>query len=171
MSRESASSFVSQVERSIEAYVGEAAKNLSPKPKRIIPVVPGSQVAWDDCCSGQLWGRLVSLGPMPGNNPGRLPGLGACGSPEYLATVEIGILRCASVFDDNTGRAPRPAKIGNEGAQLLEDMGDILRALACADAPLKVRSIVGWTPTGPEGGCAGGYWQFTLAVPNCLQCG
>jgi hypothetical protein len=29
-------------------------------------------------------------------------------------------------------------------------------------------SILNWTPQGPEGGCAGGEWMFTLFVPACV---
>lgn len=163
--QESADVFDKIVRKQIRKRVHEAYKELSPRPSRKILYAPGTLVAWDDCCDGQVWGRLVSITPLPTANPARIPGLSGCGAPSFIATIEVGVIRCAQTVDDQ-GRAPSAMEISNDGKQGISDMATILSVLASfADT----RSIVGWTPQGPEGGCHGGYWTFTVAIPNCLQ--
>lgn len=157
--------FAGLVKTELRKRVFVAHKKLSPKPGRKILYNPGSQVAWDDCCNGQVWGRLVSISPLPTANPSRIPGLSGCAAPAFIATLELGIIRCAAVVDDQ-GRAPSDMAVSRDGEQSIEDMATLLGVLASLES---TRSIVAWTPQGPEGGCHGGYWTFTVSVPNCLQ--
>lgn len=155
---------------SIIDYIGGLVQNvsvaLSPKPGRVVTLAPGATAAFDDCCAGQVWGRLVNLMPAPGATPGRTPGLSPAAAPWWLATIEIGIVRCAAVLDDQ-GRAPTPAAITADGEQGIADLAAILSVLRCEP----IRSFEGWLPVGPEGGCFGGTLTITVQVQNCLDCG
>lgn len=159
----------------VEALVGhlagltEAAKDaLEWEPGRIIYVASGAQVAWDDCCDGQLWARLVTLEPgepVGGRNSGARMS-GPCGYTHYFASVELGIVRCALVLDDQ-GTAPNAADLTAEGLAGLADMGALLEAIKCFPA---TRSISRWTPTGPQGGCVGGFWTLSIRLDDCVGC-
>lgn len=162
-----ADAFASNLTSVLEAYSSAAGQLLDPTPGRVVLLAPGQEAAWDDCCDGQVWVRLVNVEPTPTFDPSRRGGLGVCATPFFVVTAEIGVTRCAAVFDDNRGTAPTPAAITADGEQSVADMSTLLGVLACDD---NTRSIVSWTPTGPMGGCHGGYWTFTLAVDNCIQC-
>lgn len=131
---------------------------LTVKPGRTI-VAPGQSVAWDDCCEGQLWSRVVSASPLyqgTGNSV-KCP-IG------YDLTLGVGIIRCVSTVDDR-GRAPKAAKITDDGQRGLRDMSQIAGVLQDFTAPDILTSRLGiWTPAGPDGGCAGGEWTFTARV-------
>lgn len=154
------------VQTAIGEIVNSALEVLDPTPGRVVHLAPGSQVAHDNCCDGQLWGRLVNVQPSAAgvSNPTKID---PCHVPFLSATLELGIVRCAAVLD-NEGRAPSPEAITLDGAQSIDDMAALLAALRCSG---RVRSLTGWTPTGPEGGCHGGYWTFSVRLDNCIQCG
>lgn len=145
----------------------DAKAALTPQPQRIVQVAPGESVAWDDCCSGQLWVRLVSIAPAPTATPDRRPGADACAVPFFVATLEVGILRCAAVVND-VGDPPSALQVTTDGVQSVSDMAQLLAVLRCMERP--VRTLGAWTPQGPEGGCHGGFWQFTVGLDNCIEC-
>ena len=151
----------------LTSIVGQCSIALTPRPRRVISIARGSSVAWDECCEGQLWGRLVNIQPMPNTNFARTPGLQPCSMPAFVGTFEIGILRCATAFNDNSGMAPSAHQITREGTQGVRDMAAILSILRCDEG---VRGFTQWIPLGPEGGCFGGIIQFTALIPNCLEC-
>lgn len=159
-------SFSQQIKVALAATSTRAATALTPTPGRSVLLAPGALVAHDDCCDGQVWSRLVNLGPLPGNDPTRRPGAHPCALPEFLLTAELGIVRCAATVNDQ-GVAPSPAQITRDGEQSIDDMSALLGVLRCTDG---LRSLLTWTPTGPEGGCHGGYWTYTMRVSNCLGC-
>lgn len=147
------------------------AERVSPNVKRIV-VAPG-EVAWDDCCEGQVWARLVSL--IPSGRPfpqtdvdQKGPG---CGVILWSGVVGIGVLRCAAVLRED-GSAPTPKQIKADAEQQVKDLRAIEKMMVC-DLPsmsgFQSMKVVGWTPQGPEGGCVGGEWQIALAigVGNC----
>lgn len=143
-----------------------AGANVSPRPGRVVDLAPGALVAWDDCCDGQVWSRLVSVTPAAASSPQRKHGLDVCATPHFIFTAELGIVRCAATINDR-GQAPSPAQISKDGAQSLADMAALLATLRRAPG---VRSVVQWTPQGPDGGCHGGFWTFTSTIENCLTC-
>src|SRR5262245_23066536 len=70
-------------------------------PVALAVIPPGNTVAWDQCCDGELWVRLVSLVGSPAlSQPRRQP----C-QAIYQARIEVGVIRCAHVIDDS-GAAP-----------------------------------------------------------------
>lgn len=158
--------FAKQIKVTLAAIAQRSSTDLSPAPGRTVLLAPGALVAHDDCCDGQVWARLVNLGPMPSNDPARRPGMNPCAVPEFMLTAELGIVRCAATVNDQ-GRAPSPRQITADGEQSINDMSALLGVLRCTD---NLRSLISWTPTGPEGGCHGGYWTFTMRASNCLGC-
>lgn len=160
--------FANNLARILSEVTADAYEALEVKPARVIHVAPGAQVAWDDCCDGQLWARLVTIEPNRSQNPsGRgVGGAGVCGITHYSATIELGLIRCASVVDDN-GIAPEPTTIEDEGIAGIGDMTALLQAAACHPATLTMGR---YTPQGPQGGCVGGAWAFSIRLDNCIQC-
>lgn len=147
----------------VAAYTQAAHEALEVKPGRTLLVAPGAEVAWDDCCEGQLWGRVVNLAPLQSTSQQSARG---CFEPFYLLSIELGILRCASVVN-NQGKAPRPETLTDEGLRGIADMAALLEAIQCND---RTRTIGRWTPRGPDGGCVGGFWTFDVRVSNCIDC-
>lgn len=145
----------------ITSFVQGALAKLEWVPERVIHVAPGESVAWDDCCGGQLWGRLVSFEPSQATQGKR------CFIPHFIARIEMGLIRCASTVDD-AGNPPPVSAIEGEGLAGLADMLRMAEAITCNPA---FRSLGEFRPRGPQGGCVGGTWEFTILVDNCLTCG
>lgn len=142
----------------LTGIVDAAKALLSPVPRRIVHVNPG-EVAWDGCCDGQLWGRIVAVDPHVSAQAATV----ACGVDYWLVTVAVGVIRCVETVDDR-GNSPRPARVEADGRQQALDLAAIERAVLCDD---RVHTVNGWTPLGPEGGCAGGEWEFVLRFSTC----
>lgn len=158
--------FAEMVETSLADLAADASIALDPTPGRTIYAAPGMSVAHDDCCDGQVWARLVSIGPLPNADPAKRPGMHPCAMPHFLATIELGVIRCAAVMGNN-GKAPSPRQITQDGQQGIADMATLLGVLRCTP---DLRSLGAWTPVGPEGGCHGGYWTVTKLLTNCIGC-
>lgn len=158
--------FADSIKTPLEAIAVVAAERLSPTPGRVITLAPGEAVAHDNCCDGQVWVRLSTLTANQGNDATRQGGLSVCNVPHFLAVVELGVQRCAAVLDSQ-GKAPTPEAIAKDGRQSIDDMAALLSVLRCDD---NVRSLGTWQPSGPEGGCHGGSWTFTMRFDNCLVC-
>jgi hypothetical protein len=142
--------------------VEQCRRALVPRPLRVIPVYPGAEVAWDSCCEGQLWGRVVSIQPHTGANTGR-SAAPPCGVLWWNVTVAVGILRCIATLND-AGEAPRPAALAADGVQMLADLTVIQQVLLWHDS---VAAMIAWNPLGSQGGCGGGEWQATVRVGVC----
>jgi hypothetical protein len=129
--------------------------------------VNAGQVAWDECCDGQLWGRVVTITPHQTTQQGRgAVSMPPCGVDYLIATVAIGLIRCAASISDS-GKSPSAGRLTADGYQQLDDMTAIERVILCDPRTLNVQS---WNPLGPEGGCVGGEWTFTIALGAC-SCG
>lgn len=136
--------------------VGAVYDHLSVKPGRTI-VAPGASVAWDDCCAGQLWARVVSVTPVYQGSRSSA----ACVIAHDL-TIGVGIVRCVAVVDDR-GRAPSATQISADGNSGLRDMREIADALHGHQPVDALSAQLGvWTPSGPDGGCAGGEWTYAM---------
>lgn len=136
--------------------VGAVYDHLTKKPGRSI-VAPGASVAWDDCCDGQLWARVVSISPVfQGTTNGvKCP-------VAYDFTLGVGVIRCVSTVNER-GKPPSAKQItadGNAGLRDMRELADILQSYRPVDA-LTTRLGI-WTPLGPDGGCAGGEWTMTM---------
>lgn len=134
-------------------------------PGRIITYQPGEEVAWDGCCDGQLAMRLIGLDlSAPQANAQGL----ICGGKWWNARLGLSLIRCVASLDTDGKRARIPSAdaITDDGAQMLADIATLQDVVMClgktAAAPAPA-----WVPLGPNGGCAGGEWQFTVRVPVC----
>jgi hypothetical protein len=123
------------------------------KPARVIALVPGTQVVWDDCEDGQLTGRLASMTPISSTNQ-------RCQIDYWSATGELTLLRCA-LTQDEEGRAPLPGDLKVEAAESLRDTDLLLSIVASFEW---VDSILSWNPLGPDGGCKGIAVTFTFKL-------
>lgn len=144
----------------LERWLACATAVLEPVGRAFVQ--PGFEVAWDDCCDGQVWVRLVAVSPTPGLTVQKASG-SPCG-PEWLdVTAAVGVVRCVHVVDDD-GHAPTPAALTADALRMTADQAALLDAVACCIQP---RQIVRWDPLGPSGGCAGGEWVFVARWPGC----
>lgn len=124
-------------------------------------VSPGGQVAWDDCCSGQLWVRLIGVEPKS-SAPG-------CGVDYARVSLGVGTVRCAHTVDD-LGRPPTQRQITSDGHEMVQDVNDIMSSLMQMTSPFDERpfTLNQWIPLGPNGGCHGGEWRVTVDLGVCL---
>lgn len=142
-----------------------AREHVSPAPGRVL-LAAGAEVAWDDCCRGQLWVRVVNLAPLVANrqgSPGLVAGSPGCGVLRWHATLGVGIVRCAAVVDDR-GNAPSALTLTREAEQMTADASALSHGLLCSGL---ITRVVGWSPLGPLGGCVGGEWQIVTSVDLC----
>jgi hypothetical protein len=127
-------------------------------------LAPGNAIAWDDCCNGQLWVRLVSLDSLTFAKMGATA-VDPCGLT-WTATIGLGILRCSSTISDR-GEIASAEVVSMETLQMLADEAALCEAIYCCDAlPLNKFVVTRWDPLGPEGGCVGGEWTMTMQVNN-----
>lgn len=135
--------------------LGAVADALGDRAPERVVFAPGGEVAWDGECEGQLWARIVSV--EANYQSGRCPST-------YLLTLAVGIIRCVAVLDDQ-GRAPEPHELITDADAAARDMADIARALQChvPDEALSA-AVTTWTPLGPQGGRAGGEWQYAVRL-------
>jgi hypothetical protein len=126
----------------------------------------GATVAFDDCCDGQVWVRLVSLTPVLVQDraqTGRTTTAPGCGVIGWVALLAVGALRCAAVVDD-AGHAPAPAVLTAETQQMTADAFALAEALTCCAVDVTPQR---WDPIGPEGGCVGGEWTVAVRLDAC----
>jgi hypothetical protein len=133
-------------------------------------IIPGDAVILDYCTScdgdacGMAWVRLVSAGPLIGSPMAvgaANTGVNTCATL-LVATIEVGIARCAPMPDDD-GAPPTMADQLAAAELHAADMAAVMRAIVCCPG-LDQRNmlLLDWAPIGPEGGCLGGRWQVMV---------
>jgi hypothetical protein len=145
----------------LQRWLDCATEALDPPVGRSF-IAPGLEVAWDDCCDGQVWVRLLQLIPLDQFNTRKASGHN-CAVDVWEITAAVGVVRCVHSLNDD-GQAPPPDAITLDGVQMAEDMQALMGAIQCCIQP---GSFVRWNPTGPSGGCAGGEWQFVIRIEGC----
>jgi hypothetical protein len=145
-----------------------ATAALDPAPARAF-VAPGQMVAFDDCCDGQVWTRLVALEPQQASKLGATVGQGPCGQL-WAVTVGVGVLRCAAGMTDQ-GTPPTAAAMTADAVQMAADLNALADAIYCCLAeqlPAVSRQfrLSRWDPIGPDGGCVGGEWITQMVLQN-----
>lgn len=137
-------------------------------------VAPGGPPPWDNCCDkagdgeGQAWVQTERVYPTD-NFPDEAVATRPCGPAEYAAILNVGVLRCAKTVDDR-GRPPTADRMTAEAVKNAHDRDTVLRAIMCDfldgydDGEW---TYPAWIPLGPDGGCVGGLWRFTVAAPSC----
>jgi hypothetical protein len=144
----------------LDHYLAVAVAALDPTPGKVF-VQPGGEVAWDQCdCDGQAWSRLLEVAPVVGSTKANgMP----CGILYWNLQMAVGVLRCVAVVNDR-GVAPAAAKITADGHKFGADAANLLQAVVCDPQTV---AIVGVTPLGPLGGCAGSEVLFSVRVQAC----
>jgi hypothetical protein len=146
-------------------YVTAAVATLSPTPDRIITYQPGEEVAWDGGCEGQLAARVISIDMQApqANGQGML-----CGGNWWNVRLGLSLIRCVKGIDGEGRRAkvPTPEQITNDGAQMLADIAALQDVVMCVGWTA-ANPAPAWQPLGPNGGQAGGEWQFTVRTSIC----
>jgi len=146
-------------------------------------VVPGQQVAWDNCCSGEQGGQLTvnvaRLYPsrlFPDLDQGRPSN---CIVPYMVVQYNITILRCSPTQTDR-GHPPSCASLSANAELTLQDLELVRLGVACCLldedtlTPLLGQPyswVFGDSVTlGPEGGCAGSQLIVFVGMPPCYDC-
>lgn len=127
--------------------------------------VTAGDVAWDDCCDGQLWVRLIHQIPAGTTTQSR-PVRTNCGVSLWKTTIGVGIVRCAATVDDQ-GQAPAAGELTADAMGVCQDMLDLDVAIRCCMADLAPLTMVRWDALGPQGGCVGGEWTVTVVRDLC----
>lgn len=139
-----------------------------------VELTPGGLPAWDDCCEGQLYLRVVEVfpsgSPFPAFDSAQQGAGGTCSVKLMAVHLALGMIRCAHTLD-NDGVAPTPDEVSSDGNQMVDDMQILLDVIMCkVESISKVMKIKldRWAPQGVNGGCHGGEWNFVIAMDPCL---
>lgn len=131
-------------------------------------LAPGNNVAWDDCCNGQLYVRVVSI---IGESSLSKPAMQPC-AQIYQMRVAIGVMRCAHTVNDQ-GIPPTVEELNCDTYDTLRDRFDVMKALVCRVPGIRGVSalrIEDWMLQGPQGGCVGGEITIRFNVDACVTC-
>lgn len=139
----------------------DAAERALTTPIGRVVRAPGTTPAFDDCCDGQLYTRLMLVQPIMGQQRRSAAGV-QCDIIGWSAQVALGVVRCAAAVDDY-GNAPSAAAVSANGQDASQDMSDLAEFLMCRG----VAQIERWQPIAEQGGCHGGEWVFRIEVEHC----
>lgn len=153
--------------------LGAAQAGLTVQANRYL--ITTGQIAWDDCCAGQLAVSYTRTSPtevFPTEQVVLSQGSPECTPPYEIGEITVQIVRCAPQAL-NGQNAPTPAVISAHAQQTLIDANQVRRSVTLALCQLKadisqrfdyfIRSQL---MLGPEGGCDGSelYIYAGLAV-------
>lgn len=149
--------------------LAEQIENAGLKAPCLVAVMPGQEVSLDHCdqCeNGMAWVRLVTIARLESDLDAQ--GLGSCASG-FTAVFEIGWMRGGpTVRVDGTGsviEVPSEGEYESAAITQMADMTVMMNALCGARMPTGWKpKATGYTPFGPQGGCYGGLWSFTVPV-------
>lgn len=136
-------------------------------------IEPGADAVWDTCCidgvgEGQLWVATTQVYPATGQlTPDPQPV--RCHPTAFAATMIVGLLRCAHTLDDQ-GHPPTVEQVTEDAEKVARDRTLLRDAILCDAGPALDTggfSLGVWQPLGPMGGCVGGQWTLTVALPSC----
>lgn len=135
-------------------------------------LVPGSVAVADVCCEiedgeGQLWVAVQSI------TPELIDGQMSC-SWSYLAVMQVGVLRCSQAWapEGVPWDPPDAQTLDDEATRMSLDAAVVREAITCC-WPVASNltngnwSIGAWTPSGPQGGCAGGTTTVEVRFSDC----
>ncbi len=144
-------------------------------PVRCCCVLPGAEVAWDDCScdgtrGGMAWVRIVNDYPtarFPQPYTGKSQPCGGA-YDGWAGALDLGVLRCAPTVDAR-GRLPSCEQQHTAARRAAADKHIMRRAVSCCGWA-EDRQIIehGWQALGPEGGCHGGVLTVTVNQHACV---
>ena len=136
---------------------------------------PGATAPWDACgesgdgAEGQAWIAAARVFPSD-NFPAETGDAHRCIPMGYGVELVVGVLRCAATVDSN-GREPSSEAVTEDALKVSRDRQAALEAIVCClfgdDPDPGNYRLGGWEPLGPQGGCVGGQWRVTVALPAC----
>jgi hypothetical protein len=138
----------------------------------LVAVMPGRDVALDDCCAGQAWVRVIRIYRSSSDEfpqPSTVPHDADRCTPGGIWAVEygVGVVRCVPGLDGR-GRPPTATDFERCAAVMLDDAAHVRSAVLCGLVADVESVVIGdWLPVGPDGGCAGGELSVTVAVDGC----
>lgn len=145
-------------------------------------VVPGSQVSWDNCCSGKTGGQLtVHVAQAYPSRTFPDPDLrrpANCDAPYTVLEYVVTILRCSPV---GSGQHPASCEdLDVTAQQTLRDLERVRDSTACCllqqDAmQALLRGPYAWAfgqqlSLGPDGACAGSELHVLVGMSPCREC-
>lgn len=134
-------------------------------PTMTASLIPG-QVMVDDWCWGGCGTAYVRLNTSHHSASFPTPVAAPSSQPAPLvAQFHVGVNRCVHGMADD-GTPPTPKQLTEDALVLLEDLCTLHTALtAWIQAKRRGNVLLGaWTPVGPLGDCAGGFWTVTLRL-------
>lgn len=153
----------------LDAFLAQIEIAYDDEPNIRCVAQPGENLITDWCAGScaMAYVRVASLGVSTTGFP-ETDVAGGRGGP-LAATFHLGVARCVAMMDEQ-GNPPAPEQQTAEARQFLTDAQTLRRVVACTileQRPHLYTKTVGlgtWTPQGPEGGCAGGYWPVSTRV-------
>lgn len=141
-------------------------------------VVPGSEVAWDECeCGGQLTVHVLRTYPSDSFPLLKISGpfTGPCQAVYTVAEYVVTVLRCTPTLHDN-GDPPTCAELSAAAHTDQQDRWAVRRGVSCCfanDDPRVLRPMLlqEQLAVGALGACAGSEQHVFVGHPNCLDCG
>lgn len=154
----------------------DALDDAGPELKRKCLLVPGIDVAWDQCQCGQfaqtIIGEYLTSTPFDGGNGAVGNG---CGQAYRVITVASSVVRCIPSMDQN-GNPPTCDKLLTAGMQDVRDRTAVRLGVLChlesllEDDTISYYQIGQQTPLGEQGGCAGSVLTWSVALANRCPC-
>lgn len=158
------------------------------KPARC-SILPGNQVAADECCAGQAWVRWVrtflsTVDTFPAAAGQQITrGQAGCAELFWAVDMSVGVMRCVPSAGEieMAGSFSPPKAVDLEAATLsfMDDVHRVRAAMACClDASIAANQTAhNWgetslflgqaDPTGPQGGCVAFEMQVVVGVFSC----
>ena len=143
-------------------------------PPAVCCIVPGRDVAADDCCIGQAWVRVArtfrtTVDDFPSPTQSTLDETCA-GSGWWAVELGLGTIRCAPTVDDH-GNPPTAAELEHAARIEADDRGRLHHTVLCGLASVAADLWIGdWLPVGPSGGCVGGELTTIVLVETPCAC-
>lgn len=151
--------------------VGEALSEVDAGAPARSCVVPGTQVAWDQCdCGGQLTVHVPQDYPsdtFPNINRRALPG---CAPQLQVVEYVVTILRCAP-SPDQRGKPPSCEELEAAFYRDMADRDAVRKGVACClDAKRFPFLLQEHNAVGSDGGCVGSQLRVFVRHTACVAC-
>jgi len=124
-------------------------------------IYPGASVSWDycgECDSGKCGMGYIRPDIAFPYETFPTPTLDESCERTIAWRFEVGVVRCIPTMEED-GSLPSPADVSEAAVNLLQDQWALHKAIRCCEFTRGSIVLESWTPTGPQGGCVGGFWS------------